>query len=164
MRHPVRRGTLVFLLKRLPDAFGKLGPDVLPDEGRRFAVEHPPGVRVHIGVAPGGVERDEPIARGLEHPRQRLARLFRLPAPADQLPHQRPDPAVQRVHMGVGIGRHACEPRFEPGDPLLKRILVFRPGPGVTHSRVLTIAHGSAGIFLGGPHYIALVLVDWSSM
>ena len=32
MRLSVRDGTLVLPLKRLSDAFGKLGPDVLPDE------------------------------------------------------------------------------------------------------------------------------------
>ena len=44
-----------------------------------------------------GVERDETVARGLEHARERFARLSALAAPSDQLRDERAHPEYMAV-------------------------------------------------------------------
>jgi hypothetical protein len=78
-------GAFVLVVERLVDAFGELGPDVFADERRRGSAEHSAGVLVDVAVAPVGVERDESVARGLEHAGEGLAGLLGLAAPADEL-------------------------------------------------------------------------------
>ena len=144
-------------MERLADPFGKLGPDVRADERRRVAVEHPAGVRVHVRVAPIGVERDEPVARCLEDARQRLTRLLCLTAPADELSDQRPNAGVKREDLAVGTGRGVRELLLEPREALVERRVHLRGAAVVTFNVRMPPARCTRPAILYVPRSVALI-------
>src|SRR5687768_11371994 len=157
LRCPLRYRPLVCPMEWLADPFGKLGPDVLTDERRRVAFEHPAGVRVHIRVAPIGVERDEPVTRCLEDARQRLTRLLRLTAPADELSDERPNAGVKREDLAIGTGRGVRELLLEPRETLVERRVHLRRAAVVTFDVRMPSARCTRPAILYVPRSVALI-------